>query len=157
MDYDELFPGRFLKSGEFKGRDVSLTMAGVRVEELPQDQGGTKGRGIIGFRETKKELVLNRTNGECIKAMFGRNTDDWIGKSVTLYPAPHVDSFTGEKGTAIRVRGSRDIGKDISFELRLPKRRPIPMVLKATGPNRRPEPDPELATDDFGRDPGEEG
>lgn len=133
MDYDQLFPGRFLKSGEFQGKDVTLTVAGIRLEELPQDQGGTRTRGIISFKETKRELVLNRTNGESIKAMFGRKTGDWIGKRITFYPAPYHDSFSGEQGTAIRVRGSTDIEKDVRFELRLPKRRPVPMVMRALG------------------------
>lgn len=159
MDFDELFPGRFLKSGEFKGKDVHLTIKGIRLEDLPQEKGGTRVRGIISFHETPKELVLNRTNGESIKAMFGRNTDDWIDKSVTFYPAPHVDSFTGEKGTAIRVRGSRDIPRDVRFDLRLPRRRPIPMVMKAiprkgNGAQRPrsepPPPEEEPMVDEFG-------
>lgn len=153
MDYDQLFPGRFLKSGEFQGKDVTLTVASIRLEELPQDQGGTRTRGIIGFRETKKELVLNRTNGESIKAMFGRDTDDWIGKRITFYPAPHLDSFTGERGTAIRVRGSPDLEEDKRFDLRLPKRRPVPMVMKALGKAAKRTPDPV----DEPREPGEEG
>ncbi len=47
--------------------------------------------------------MLNRTNGECLKAMFGRDTGEWIGKRVTLYPA----EYQGE--TAIRVKGSPDM------------------------------------------------
>lgn len=140
MDYDQLFPGRFLKSGEFNGKDVVLTIRGIRVEDLPDEQKGTRTRGIIAFERTKKELVLNRTNGESIKAMFGRNTDDWIGKRIVFYPAPHVDSFTGEKGTAIRVRGSLDLEKDVRFELRLPKRRPVPMVMRALGKGKQAAP-----------------
>ena len=34
MDYDLLYPGRFLKSGEFEGKDRTLTITAVRVEEL---------------------------------------------------------------------------------------------------------------------------
>lgn len=140
MDYDQLFPGRFLKSGEFNGKDVCLTIANIRLEELPDEQRGTRTRGVIGFRETKRELVLNRTNGESIKAMFGRDTNDWIGKRIVFYPAPHVDSFTGEKGTAIRVRGSLDIAQDVKFDLRLPKRRPVPMVMRALGRKQQQAP-----------------
>lgn len=147
MDYDELFPGRFLKSGEFKGRDVTLTIRTIRTEELPQDKGGTKVKGIIGFDGTKKELVLNRTNGECLKAIFGRDTDEWIGKKVTFYPAPHTDSFTGEVGTAIRVRGSPELEKDTSIQVRLARKKPINMTMKRTAkkaaPAAKAEPEPE--------------
>lgn len=133
MDFDKLFPGRFLKSGEFDGKDVSLTIKGIRLEDLPQDGGGTRTRGIVSFQETPKELVLNRTNGECLKAMFGRNTGAWIGKRVVFFPAPFIDPFTREKGTAIRVRGSFDIERDITFDLRLPMRKPQRVTLRALG------------------------
>lgn len=132
MDYDELFPGRFLKSGEFKGRDVTLTITGVRLEELPQDKGGTKIRGILQFAQTKKELVLNRTNGECIKAMWGRDTDAWLGKRLTLYPAPYQGTET-----CIRVKGSPDLDDAIVAQVALPRKRPFEMRLEPTGKRER--------------------
>lgn len=136
MDYDQLFPGRFMKSGEFGGKDVTLTVAGIRIEELPQEKGGDRARGIVGFKETKKELVLNRTNGECLKALWGRETNAWIGKRVTLYPAPHKDSFTGEVGTAIRVRGSPDLPADKQVEIRLPRKKATRVTLYNTAPKQ---------------------
>lgn len=139
LDYDELFPGRFIKAGDLKGRDVNLTIRGVRIEELPQDKGGERAKGIISFEGTKKEWVLNRTNGEALKAMWGRDTGDWIGKRVTLYPA----QFNGD--LAIRVKGSPDLAADITFELKLPRKRPQQTTLKATGGKRngkQPAPPP---------------
>ena len=127
MDYDQLFPGRFMKAGEFRGRDVTLTISVIELEDLPQDGGKNKTKGIIGFKETKKGLVLNRTNGECLKALFGRDTDAWIGKRVTLFPS----EWNGEP--AIRVKGSPELTKPMAIEVKLPKRRPIPMVLVPTG------------------------
>ena len=124
VDYDQLFPGRFMKSGEFQGRDVTLTVAGLRMEKLPQDNGTERDRGILSFRRTEKALVLNRTNGECIKAMFGRAVGDWVGKRVTFYPAPFTNTFTGEVGTAIRVRGSPDLPADKMVTIALPRRSP---------------------------------
>lgn len=139
FDFDELYPGRFLKSGEFKGLDVILTIAKVELEKL-EGEKGARMRGILSFRESEKQLVLNRTNGECLKAMFGRATDAWLGKRVVLWPAPFTDPFTGEVGTAIRVRGSPDIAADVSFELRLSKRKPSQVHLKRIGPGVKPAP-----------------
>lgn len=133
MDFDELFPGRFLKSGEFKGKDVCLTIKDIRLEDLPQEGGKTRKRGIVSFRETERDLVLNRTNGECLKAMFGRHTRNWIGKRIVFYPAPHRNPITKEEGTAIRVRGSLDIERDITFDLRLPMRKAQKVTLRALG------------------------
>lgn len=130
-DYDELFPGRFLKSGQFKGKDVTLTISGVRLEDLPQENGQPRTRGILAFEKTKLELVLNRTNGECLREMFGRNTDNWIGKRVTFYPAT-IHAF-GATETAIRVRGSPDLEKDMSIDIQLPRKKPIRATMKKTG------------------------
>ncbi len=142
MDFDKLFPGRFLKSGLFGGKDVTLTIKAIRLEDLPQDAGGTKAKPIVSFHERPLELVLNRTNGESFKAMFGRETDAWIGKRVTLYPAPFTDSFTGEVGTAIRVRGSPDLKATINAEIRLPRKKPIKMRLLKTGAVEAPREEP---------------
>lgn len=135
LSYDELFPGRFLKSGLFQGKDVTLTIKGVRTEKLPGDQGGEKTKGIIAFKETPLELVLNRTNGECFKALFGSKDVDvsWVGKRVTLFPAPFHDNMSGEDTTAIRVRGSPDLAADLKIEIKLPRKKPFGWVLKKTG------------------------
>ncbi len=143
LDYDALFPGRFIKAGDFKGHDVTLTIANVRLEDLPNDAGGNKVKGIIAFEGKKKEWVLNRTNGEALKAMWGRDTGEWIGKRVTLYPAP----FNGDD-LAIRVRGSPDLKAPLDFELKLPRKRPTKTRLLVTKPGARaaappPEPEPE--------------
>lgn len=144
LDYDALFPGRFVKAGDFKGNDVTLTIANVRIEDLPNDAGGNKVKGIIAFEGKKKEWVLNRTNGEALKAMWGRDTGEWIGKRVTLFPA----LFNGEP--CIRVRGSPDLEEPLTFELKLPRKRPQKTQLLVTGkangvrkgkPAPKPEPE----------------
>lgn len=127
VDYDQLFPGRFMKAGEFQGKDVNLTITDVEMEELPQDKGGDKPKGVLSFRETKKKLVLNRTNGECLKGMFGRNVQEWIGKQVTFFPS----EWNGEP--AIRVKGSPELKAPLDVEVRLPKRKPIVMKMQPTG------------------------
>jgi hypothetical protein len=127
LDYDALFPGRFLKAGDFGGKDVVVTISAIELEDLPQDKGGDRTRGIISFQGKKKKLVLNRTNGECVKAMFGRDTGEWVGKRLTLYAA----MWNGDP--CIRVRGSPDLKENKTFELKLPRKRPQSVTLLATG------------------------
>lgn len=127
LDYDQLFPGRFIKAGDLAGRDVTVTISAIDLEDLPQEKGGDKAKGIISFAKTKKKLVLNRTNGECIKAMFGRDTGEWIGKRITLYPA----DFNGD--LCIRIKGSPDIDAPVTFELKLPRKKPQPKTMLKTG------------------------
>ena len=141
LDFDILFPGRFVKAGDLKGKDQTLEISAVRIEELPQDKGGTRVKGIIAFKGAKKEWVLNRTNGEALKAMWGRDTGDWIGKRVTLFPAMYDGDL------AVRVRGSPDLKADVEFELKLPRKRPQKVTLIAVGKKNgagKPEPVPDL-------------
>jgi hypothetical protein len=129
-DYDQRFPGRFLKSGEFQGRDATLTIRDIDLEEM-EERKGVKTKCILSFRETKKQLVLNRTNGECLKGMFGRATRDWIGKRVTFYPAT-VEAF-GAPTLAIRVRGSPDIARDLEVTCKVGRQGDVRVTMKRTG------------------------
>jgi hypothetical protein len=145
VDFDQLFPGRFLKSGLFLGKTPTFTITSVDTEELPQEKGGDRTRGILSFRETKLQVVLNRTNGECLKAMFGRAVQDWIGKRVTLCTDKDRDPSSGGMVDCIRVAGSPDIAQDITVEVKLPRRKPKSRTLKRTGqaPAKQPEPNPD--------------
>lgn len=109
MDYETLFPGRFIKSADFKGKDVTLTILAIRAEDIED-----KPKAIMTFENTKKAMVLNRTNAEALKLMFGRDTDGWIGHKVTFFPATIKDPFSDEMITAIRVRGSPELTKTAS-------------------------------------------
>lgn len=140
MDAALLFPSKYLKSADFKGKDVTLTIASIKLEDLADDKGGTKTKGIVAFKETPKLWVLNRTNVECVKGMFGRETDAWLNKRVTLYPAPFHDPFTNERTTAIRLRGSPDIEKQMTVEVRLPRKKPVKATMIKTGQAGAPAP-----------------
>jgi hypothetical protein len=129
MHFDKLYPARFLKAGEFGGRDVTLTISAVSLEEL-EGETGKKMKAILTFVGTPKQLVLNKTNGLCIKAMFGSETDAWRGKRVTLFPA---NISFGDTDLAIRVRGSPDIKEPITFELKLPRKKGKNVTLARTG------------------------
>lgn len=124
VDWDELYPGRFLKAGELLGRKVTVTISSVDLDTLEGDNG-KKVKGVISFRETQKQLALNRTNGICLREMFGRQIPAWEGKRITLFP----DEWNGEP--CIRVWGSPDIEQDKQIQIALPRRRPIPMTMHA--------------------------
>jgi len=141
VDYDELYPGRFLKSGAFaEWEKKPLTIDDVDTDELEGDKG-KKTKGTITFKEVPQQLALNSTNGQCIKAMFGRHLPDWYGKRVALF----VGEWAGEP--ALRVWGSPDIDADMEVEIKLPRKRPFKMTLRAMGGKLKPvaaAPRPEL-------------
>lgn len=125
--FDQLYPGRFLKAGELLGKKVTLTILDVDLEELQGDDGAKKAKAIISFKETEKKVVACKTNGICIKMMFGPKLADWVGKRVTIFP----DTWNGEP--CIRVWGSPDIDKDVEVEVSLPRRRPFKKVMHRMG------------------------
>lgn len=126
MDVDALYESRFLRGRDLEGRAWTLTIADVRLEKLLSRFGPERAKGIVRFEGAKKELVLNRTNGECLKAMFGRETDAWVDKRVTLHAVPY------EGDLAIRVLGSPDLEADLEVTIALPQRRPVVMRLERT-------------------------
>lgn len=126
VDWDELYPGRFVKTGELKGRKVTLTIKDVDTDKLIGDDGKEQVKGIISFVESTKQLPLNKTNGLCLKAMFGRKLPDWTGKKVILFPS----KWNGED--AIRIWGSPDIAKEIEVEIKLPRKKPMMMTMHVT-------------------------
>lgn len=121
-DFDQLYPGRFLKAGEFNGKKPTLTVTAVKLDEL-EGNTGKKIKGLISFKETDKALVLNRTNGICIREMFGRKPPEWVGKRITLF----VGIWNGED--CIRVWGSPDIEADREVTIELPRKRPQKMTM----------------------------
>ena len=132
LSYDALFPGRFIKAGEMAGKDVTLTIRDVEVEELEKEDGSAKLTAIVKFAEIKREWVLNKTCGQCLRAMWGDSVDDWIGKRVTLFPEPDASGLS-DSGVCIRVKGSPDIAKTVKAQIKLPRRRPMERTLVPTG------------------------
>jgi hypothetical protein len=59
--------------------------------------------------------------------MFGRDTGEWIGKRVTLF----ASEWNGEP--CIRIKGSPDIEKPVTFELKLPRKKPRATTMLVTG------------------------
>ena len=155
LDYDALFPGRFLKAGEMNGKSATLTITAIQLEALPQEKGGERIRGVFSFRGTKKQLILNQTNGQAMRAMWGRDTGDWVGKRVTLQPEWVM--FGREKVLAVRVAGSPDLAGPVEFMLTLPRKKPIRVVLKKTSAGKTEPPPEGLPLDDVPGWNSEEG
>jgi len=131
MNYDQLFAGRFLKAGEFNGKPVTLTIARVYLEDMEQDDGTEKHQAVVAFKETKRELALNKTNAQMIVAMFGAESDDWIGHKMTLH-AERDTSGKSDSGLCIRVLGSPELTSTISMQVKLPRRKAINRKLVPT-------------------------
>ena len=92
----ESFPSKTLSAADIEEEDVVITIADVYEKQYDD---GTKY--IIESREAK-DFVCNKTNANTIARIYGDDTDDWIGKRITLF-ATEVQSQKGMV-LAIRVR-----------------------------------------------------
>jgi len=146
VDYRLFFKGDYIAAAEFQGKEPTLTIAAVKLVKLEDETGRLRDRGVVYFRETDRGWVINRTNAECLVALWGRDTDGWAGKRVTLC-ATNVRLGT-ETTIGIRIKGSPDLAAPLDVVVKLPRKKPFTIRLLVTkaGPASAAE-----------RKPGEEG
>jgi len=110
-DYRTLFDSEFLRAWDLQGRAVTVTIERVAQGSLTNHQKGkSEKKPFVWFKGKSKPLGLNRTNSKTIAAMYGKATEDWVGKSVTLYPT--TTSFGAEHGIdCIRIKPAVPTGK----------------------------------------------
>ncbi len=141
VDFDQLYPGRFIKAGELLGKKITLTIADVDLEDLMGEDNKPKAKATLTFKETEKQMVMCKTNGICLKAMFGKKLSDWVGKRITIFP----DTWNGEP--AIRIWGSPDLAEEAEVEIALPRRRPFKKMMHRTAKIARAEADQASTTE----------
>lgn len=130
MNYRKLIQSNYIAADEFGKSEPTLTMLSVALVGLEDDKGKKQAKGVIAFKETPKAWILNRTNVECLAAMFGPETNDWIGKRVTLHAL--LVNFGAEKKNGIRVKGSPDLARAVTIEVKLPRRKAQKFTLSVT-------------------------
>ena len=131
QSFDELYPGAFLKAGLFNGQPVTYTITDISAEELEGDKG-KEAKIVVRFSETPLKLVLPKINAIALKAMFGPQVSQWIGKRVTLYGTTAImPMLTKKTEPCVRVYGSPDIAEEITVEWTPPRRKQkIVQILK---------------------------
>jgi hypothetical protein len=127
--YSELYPNRFLHADQLKGRKVTLTIKNVDVEELTGENNKKAAKVILSFAERPLELVTPKTNGECLRRMFGSKPHEWVGHKITLFPS--TTSFGRETVDCIRIWGSPDLPADMPITIPQGRKRALEVVLHA--------------------------
>lgn len=95
---------RFLGHADIsETEDTVVTIKGYSQEVMGQGKDQAE-KWVLAFKEIKKGLGLNKTNGKTICKLFGSDDmDTWIGKQIALYVKDDVE-YQGEIMSAIRVR-----------------------------------------------------
>lgn len=96
----EMIVSKFLKKEDFE-EDRVLTIKGVKLEDMPGDQGQQKW--VLYFREEPKGLAMSVTTIRVLEQAFGSDSDQWIGNRVKVYVDPSV-SFGGKVVGGLRIR-----------------------------------------------------
>lgn len=123
---DEMFPNQYIKAGELGDSKVTYTIKHIEAKPFEGDKG-KQWKGVATFEEIDQQWTINKTNMLCIKAMFGALVPAWYGKRVVLFPTK--DRFGREIVDCIRVWGSPDIDRDITVEIKFPKKKPAKMTM----------------------------
>jgi hypothetical protein len=86
IDGELAFPSNYIGAADLKGKDVTLTIADVKFDELMLVGGRKQTKPVMSFEKTPKLFVVNKTNGKTIAGLYGGEMRAWAGKRITLYP-----------------------------------------------------------------------
>jgi len=91
----------FFKGKDIEGNELSIIISGVRELELPS--GITP---VIDFKYKKEEksLPLNSTNFGRLIEKHGDESDNWIGKKITLMKVLVTNPQTKKEVESIRIK-----------------------------------------------------
>lgn len=92
----------YLKADNLKAPQV-VTIRTVKLEELKRGDK-TQARPVLYFKEFEQGMILNATNNNILRALFGSDeSDEWAGKQVELYVKADVE-FAGKIMPGLRLR-----------------------------------------------------
>ena len=102
MKTGDVFPSKYAKAEDLD-HDDEVVIERVVLEEFEDPQTKKKSnKAVCYFQRARKGLVLNKTNWGLIARQYGDESDDWVGKAITL-TVIDVEAF-GEVVSAIRVK-----------------------------------------------------
>lgn len=96
-----MHPSKFLSAADLNEEKVTATISSVEMEEM---QGGDS-KPVIYFEELEKGMVANKTNCTTISALYGDDSDEWVGEKVTLFPT--YTTFNKQNVACIRIEPKR--------------------------------------------------
>ena len=104
--FRKMFDERFIGSWDLEGKDEAVvTIADVKLETMSTQDGAEAEKPVLYFTKGKKGMVMNKTNAKQIAELYGCDTDDWKGKSITLYPT--TCSAFGKQVECIRIQKTK--------------------------------------------------
>jgi hypothetical protein len=104
MKVDDLYPSKYLKSGDLNGQTVRVTIDRYEIELIGQGAQADR-KPVMYFRGKAKGMILNKTNARTLQQSYGPELDDWIGAEIELFVV--MTEMNGETKEGLRVRVAR--------------------------------------------------
>src|SRR3990170_1464360 len=104
MKIDDIFPRKYATGEDLAGKPVTLEIRAVIPETMrPAPNAQPIDKWVVYFERAEKGVILSRTLANQIVDATGQDdTNNWIGKRVTLFPLPM--RVAGRDVIAIRAR-----------------------------------------------------
>jgi hypothetical protein len=109
MNADQLLKKRYVQASDIGDQGKIVTIVDLKIEELKGRDGTVNQKGVLYFDSGIKPLPLNNTNVAKLKELFGKETDDWIGKDIYLV-VRNVEAF-GKPALGIRIEETEQAPK----------------------------------------------
>ena len=104
MHFRKMFDERFVGTWDLEGKDERVvTIEDIGMESMRTQDGTESEKPVVRLKGGKKGWVLNKTCAKTIAELYGADTENWIGKKITLYVTECM-AF-GSKVDCIRVKG----------------------------------------------------
>ena len=123
----EYFGGQDLPSLDAK---ITVTIKAYGVEIIRTEKGEEIKKGVLHFNESIKPWIVSKNKLTPIKNKYGSETDEWIGKKITLYFDPSI-KFGGEVTGGVRAEIPREALRK-KCRITLKRGTPMTVVLKIT-------------------------
>jgi hypothetical protein len=91
---------QWLSKDDVTTNGTAATIARITQEEVGSDRDL---RFAIHFQGNIKPMILNKTNTRILVALFGHDSDGWLGKTITVYNDPTV-GYAGQITGGVRIR-----------------------------------------------------
>ena len=92
--------GNFLSAK--KVEEDKLENKPMKISKIEEVELNDKKKPLLSFEGTDNQLVLNATNTSTLIEAYGKESDAWVGKEISLFVVP--GQFKGERIKSIVVK-----------------------------------------------------
>ena len=99
-----------MRASDLEGKTHSVVISNTEIEDFKDDDGNVNQKICLSFEKKERSLLLNKTNARALAEGLGDEEDEWIGKTIIMYPT--TCEFQGSTVPCIRVRLDEEIADD---------------------------------------------